>query len=352
MFKTRIFLPALTTALAVASLFLAGCGPNSASIDTSKHFHIAVFVPGVVQGSPTYEMMVDGVNAAKEQASVQKRTVDVKVIEGGFNQGEWQMGVLALAATGEYDLIVSSNPSLPEIAAAVAKDAPKQKFLIMDGFLTGNAQIKTIAFNQYEQGYLNGYWAAKISSSSLAHGNPDLVLGLLAGQEYPVMNNEILVGFRDGAQAINPGFKIDFRVLGNWFDAAKAEGMARDLIANKADVILTIAGGGNQGVIKAAKDAGTFVTWFDSPGYINGTNTVVGSTVVHQSASCTTAVLLAMDGKLDYGKATKLGIKEGAVGFSFEAPDFPATIPADIIKAEKDLISAVEAGTTTLQPKP
>jgi simple sugar transport system substrate-binding protein len=296
-------------------------------------------------------MMVTGVNAARDQAAAAKRTVDVKVIEGGFNQGDWQKGVLSLAASGEYDLIVSSNPSLPEIAAAAAKEAPKQHFLILDGFLEGNPQIKTIAYNQYEQGFLNGYWAALISSAGLPHANPDLVLGLIAGQEYPVMNNEILAGFRDGAQAVNPGFKIDFRVLGNWFDAAKASGLARDMIGAKADVILAIAGGGNQGVISAAKENGAYVSWFDSPGYAMAPDVVIGSTVVNQTASCTAAVMKAIGGTLDYGTGTRLGIKEDAVGFAFDDPAFPKAAPEAAIAAERDLIAAVKAGTRTLQPK-
>ena len=351
MSKLRHLIPALAVLLAAGSLLVA-CGQTQAGIDPSKPYHIAIFVPGVVQGSPTYEMMVAGANAAKDQAAANKRSVDIKVVEGGFNQGEWQKGVLALAATGEYDLIISSNPSLPEIAAAVAKDAPNQKFLILGGYLDANPQIKTISFNQYEQGYLNGHWAALVSKSGLPHSNPDLVIGLLAGQEYPEMNNDILAGFRDGALAVDPAFKVDFRVLGNWYDAAKAESLARDMIANKADVILTIAGGGNQGVIKAAKDAGTYVTWFDSPGYASAPETVVGASLVRQAGACTEAVLQALDGKLEFGKPTKLGIKEGAVGFSFDDPDFPKAMPAEIVKAQQDLIAAVEAGKTTLQPKP
>ena len=338
--------------LALGMMMAPSFSQTKAGADSGKPYSIAVFVPGVVQGSPTYEMMVAGVNAAKTQAAGKNRQITIKVVEGGFNQGEWQKSLLSLAATGEYDLIVSSNPSLPELAAAVSKDIPQQKFLMVDGFLAGNPRIKTIAFNQYEQGYLNGYWAARISSSKLAHANPQFVLGLVAGQEYPVMNNEILVGFRDGAQAVNPAFRVDFRVLGNWYDAAKAESLARDLIANKADVILAIAGGGNQGIIKAAKDSGAYVTWFDSPGYAAGPGIVIGSTQVLQTKACTDAVLAAVDGKLDYGTATSLGIKEGAVGFNFDDPAFPPAVPADIVKAEKDLISAVKAGTKTLQPKP
>ena len=343
-------LAGLGLSVLLAASFLS-CTNQKTTLDTAKPYHIAVFVPGVVQGSPTYEMMVDGVKAARDQATGQ-RQVEVKVVEGGFNQGEWQKGLLALASTGEYDLIVSSNPSLPELAALVAKNVPAQHFLILDGELAGNNQIKTIGFNQYEQGYLNGYYAALVSLSGLPRTNPELALGLLAGQEYPVMNNEIRTGFTDGAKAVNPGFRVDFRVLGNWFDAAKAADLAKGMIADKIDVILTIAGGGNQGVISAAKEAGAYVMWFDSPAYLAGADTVIGSTVVNQTAACTTAVTQAIAGQLDYGTPTKLGIKEGAVGFAFDAPNFPRLVPPAIIDAEKKLIAGIKDGSLSVAPKP
>ena len=50
-----------------------------------ESFNIAVFVPGVVAGSPLYEDLVSGT----EKAADEYTTVSVKVIEGGFNQGEW-----------------------------------------------------------------------------------------------------------------------------------------------------------------------------------------------------------------------------------------------------------------------
>jgi simple sugar transport system substrate-binding protein len=346
MFKTAIRIALSLLAAAGLSAGLASCGEQKAA-DTGKPFRVAVFVPGVVQGSPTYEMMVAGVNAARDRATA-GRVIDVKVVEGGFNQGDWQKGVLALATTGEYDLIVSSNPSLPAIVSEVAKQTPAQRFLVLDGDLAGNAQIKTIAFNQFEQGYLNGHFAALLSKSQLPKANPELVVGLLAGQEYPVMNEQIRAGYLAGAQAVDPGFKVDFRVLGNWYDAAKAATLAKDMIAAKADVILTIAGGGNQGVISASQEAGAYVMWFDSPGYVTGSDTVMGSTTVDQTAACTEAVLKAMDGKLDYGVVTRLGIKEGAVGFAFDSPDLPKAVPAGAIEAERKLIEAIKSGSVVL----
>lgn len=307
-----------------------------------KTYNIAVFVPGIVKGSPTYELLVEGVQEAQQRMVKAGKKVTVKTVEGGFNQGEWQNGLTALALTKKYDIIVSSNPSLPAIAEKVLQTAPHQKFLLLDGYLAGNANIKTVGFNQYEQGYLNGYYAALLSTSSMKYANSAYKIGLLAGQEYPVMNEQIKKGYLDGAKAVNKDFELDFRVLGNWYDAAKASELAASMIKNKTDVILTICGGGNAGVVAAAREQGAYVMWFDFPGYAYGQDIILGSTEISQKSACTDAVIAFIEGRLTFGTPVELGVKDGAVGFAFEG--IPASVPRDIIEKEKALIEKIKTG--------
>lgn len=314
-----------------------------------KACNIAVFVPGIVKGNPTYELLVEGVQEAKAQMEKAGKKVTVKTVEGGVNQGEWQNGLTALALTKKYDVIVSSNPSLPAIAEKVLQTAPQQKFLLLDGYLAGNANIKTVGFNQYEQGYLNGYYAALVSTSSMKYANSSYKIGLLAGQEYPVMNEQIRKGYLDGAKAVNKNFELDFRVLGNWYDAAKASELTASMIKNNTDVILTICGGGNAGVVAAAREQGAYVMWFDRPGYAYGKDIVVGSTEISQKSACRDAVIAFVEGKLTFGTPVELGVKDGAVGFAFDG--IPASVPQDIIQKEKTLIENIKTGAVTVSAR-
>ncbi len=329
----------------VAAVFVAAALVVPAA--AQKVFNIAVFVPGIVKGSPTYEMLVAGVKDAQKNAPVKVR---IKVVEGGRNQGEWLNAVTALALSKKYQLIVSSNPSLPAIAEKVLKAAPDQKFLLMDGFLVGNSNIKTIGFDQYEQGYINGYYAALISSSDMKHARKAHKIGLLAGQEFPVMNNSIRKGFLDGAQAVHKDFELDFRVLGNWYDASKAASLASSMIRNDVDVILTICGGGNAGTVAAARENGAYVTWFDSPGYHYGEEIVVGGTKINLKEVCSKAVLEAITGSLDYGNLSVLGTKDGAVDFVFDG--IPQAVPQEIIQKQKELVENMKKGTHPLPRQP
>jgi len=322
--------------LVILGIFLSTigvfAGGSSQVVPENKPFAIGIFVPGVVEGSPTYEMMVGGVRKAVEEATASGRPVDYQIFEAGFNQAEWPSSMTSLAASGAYDLIVTSNPSMPEIVQAVVGQFPNQHFLVLDGYLADNPRVKTIYFNQYEQAFLAGYLGGLITNptSGLSGANSSKRLGLLAGQEYPVMNDQIRPGFSAGASAVDADIEVDFRVLGNWYDGGKAADLVRSMIGSGADVVLTIAGGGNQGAISAAAEAGTYVIWYDASGYTYGPGTVIGSTLVLQEQFAYRATLQGIQGTLDYGVPEILGISDGAVGFDFESPEYRTFLPPGV----------------------
>ena len=342
--RSRAFVIPLAVALAVSVVLpVAALGSREATDDA--RFRIAVFVPGVVEGSPTYEMLVAGVRRAAEE----RPGTQVRVIEGGFNQAQWPQSVTALAASGEHDLIVTSNPSMPEIADEVSRSFPNQRFLVLDGYLSGNPSIATVLFNQREQAFLSGYFAGLISSSTMPNARPGVRAGLLAGQEYPIMNRVIRPSFQLGLQTVDPSGHLDVRVLGNWFDAAAATELANSMIDNGADVILTIAGGGNQGVIAAARARGAYVLWYDSPGYDEAAGIVIGSTVVHLDRAAHARVLHAIDGTLDYGRGEVLSVADGYVGFDTEHRHFQRNVPEPVRTRLAAMIQRLRTGNLVLE---
>ncbi|MDR1256873.1 MAG: BMP family ABC transporter substrate-binding protein, partial [Spirochaetaceae bacterium] len=215
-------------ALLIAVL-LSGCVRRAQPVGESAapSVSIAVFIPGAASGSPIYEMLADGVKRAVDEynGTAGRQSVAARVVEGGYNQAEWEAKLTSLAASGDYDLIVSSNPSLPALAQAVQAKFPSQRFLLLDGELAGNPSIYTLRYNQREQAYMAGYLAALLVNES-GGGR----IGLIAGQEYPAMLQTILPGYRDGAAAAGSGIDVDFRVVGNWYDAAKCAELAAGMI--------------------------------------------------------------------------------------------------------------------------
>ena len=328
------------------TVWLAACGHGQPAIAAAtKPFAIAIFVPGFVQGSPTYELLVAGVNQAISKTAAPGGPIaSIKLVEGGGKQSQWPVLLAALASSARYDVIVTANPSMPLYCAQVAQQFSRQKFLVLDGFLAHNSAIATIGFNHYQEAWLDGYFAALIGDSGLPGTKSGARIGLIAAQEYPVMLNEIKPGFLAGARAIDPRIQLDFRVLGDWNDAAKANAIARDMIANQVDVILTIAGGGNQGVVKAARDTGTYVVWYDTSGYEQGPGVVIGSSLTRLDQAAETAVTQAITGNLAYGTAQILGIREGGVGFDTVAPLFQTAVPQSAQVAQRAMIQQLVSG--------
>jgi len=316
---------------------------TAADQGASTPVSIAVFVPGVVSGSPIYEMLVAGVKKAAEE----KPSVQVKVVEGGFNQADWESKVTSLAAGGNYDLIVSSNPALPAICDAVSKEFPKQKFLLLDGELAGNKRIYTLRYNQQEQGYMAGHIAALVSKEALG-GGPSFKIGLIAGQEYPAMNDVILPAYKTGAQAVDPKFQVDFRVVGNWYDAARGAELASSMIHDGVRVILAISGGANQGIVQAAAEAGAKVVWFDVNGYSVKPGTVVGSSILKQDLAAYEQVKRYLNGTLPFGQADLVGVAQGYVDFVQDDPNYIAAVPEALRKQQAALVSRLKSGQLRL----
>ncbi len=319
--------------IVLLSTLLLGCAPaEDAAID--RPYSVAVFVPGVVEGSPTYEMLVEGVRRAVDESG----NATVRIVEGGFNQAEWAGGITSLAATGSYDLIVSSNPSLPEIVNEVSQSFPEQHFLVLDGYWEGNPRLRTVMFNQREQAYLNGYFAGLVTTGGMPDSNDALRIGLLAGQEYPMMNQVIRPAFLEGAQAVNTDIELDFRVLGNWFDAGRAADLANSMLDRGVDVILSIAGGGNQGVIATARDRNAYVLWFDSSGFHHGPGVVIGSSLVKLDQAAYERTLEAIEGSLEFGVGEVLGVADGYVRFDDQDPNYIEYVPEDVRARHADLM--------------
>jgi simple sugar transport system substrate-binding protein len=310
---------------------------------TAAPLNVAVFIPGVVAGSPTYEQIVA---AADKMAAA--GSITSKVVEGGFNQADWPEKVTSLAATGSYDLILTTNPSMPGICADVAKDFPSQKFAVVDGMLAGNAQIYTLLYNQVEQGYFAGYLAGLVTKSTMKGANKDLKVGAIVAQEYPALTVEMIPGYTQGFKAIDSKITLDYRIVGNWYDATKGADLANSMFDSGVDVILCIAGGAGQGVIKAAQDRGKYVIYFDADLYSLAPNTIVGCATLDQARATTEVLKKAIAGSLPYGTADIVATKDGYVDFADKNPLYTKAVTKDVLDKMAVMLKQFRTGAKSL----
>ena len=312
----------------LAALLFSGCAKKT---EVSGKKSIAVFVPGIIDNSPVYEMLVKGVREAAEGTEA-----ELFVMEAGTNQAEWGQKITALCAEQKYDVIISSNPSLPDLVEPVLQQFPAQKFILLDATKEGNQNIHTVCYNQYEQSYLTGYIGGLMSKSHK--------LALIAAQEYPVMNNIIYPYFVKGAQAACSNSTVEFRIVGNWYDATKGAEIADAVAKIGVDVILPICGGASQGVITSAVNNKIYVTWFDDNGFAKAPGTIISSSVMEQKKMSYNVTKEFLEGKTPWGSAKMVGIKEGFVDFVQDDPNYIKTVPEEIRKTMAELLNDIRSG--------
>ncbi|MDR1047738.1 MAG: BMP family ABC transporter substrate-binding protein [Treponema sp.] len=341
-FTTLLLPPAvlLAAALLCVSAEPLSAGGKKEAVETSSSFSVLVYITGMLAGSPPYELMAAGA----ESFAASHSNVSVKIYEAGFNQAEWEEQLSSLVASGEFDLVLGSNPSLPEICAGVGKRFPNQKFIITDASYTGNDSICTYMYNQYEQSLYLGYLAGLITTSRMAKANPEKKIGFIAAQEYPLLNKHIVPGFLDGARMADPGISLDFRVVGNWYDANKAADLASSMIAGGADVFAAIAGGAAQGLIKTAVEQGAYVVFHNTNEYSAAPGVIVGCGIMEQKKLVEEILLDALEGKIRYGTSRTVGVKEGYLGFIADDPLYTSHVPEDIRNKFDSFFADVKAG--------
>lgn len=301
---------------------------------------IGVFIPGVRQGSPIYDMLAAGA----EKLAAERPGTTVRIYEAGFNQAEWEDKLTSFVATGNFDIVLTSNPSMPELVANVSRSFPRQKFIILDGYLAGNPNVYSALYNQLEQGYIAGYLAGLASISGMKGTNSEKKVGMIIGQNYPVMDRMIIPGFEQGLKAADPAFQLDVRVLGNWYDAAKAADLAKSLFAAGVDVILPICGSASQGVIKAAQDAGRWLVFFDNDEFARAPGAILGCVVLHQDMLSYRTLKAAFEGTLKFGKADIVGMKEGYIELLQQHPDYIKYVPKAIRDKVDEAVRAIKSG--------
>lgn len=325
-------LSVLCAGLCCAFSLFSGCSKNNA-----QNRSIAVFVPGIIADSPTYEDLANGVSAAVEQhneSAAENAKVSLYIMEAGTNQAEWLTKMTALCADGSYDVIISSNESIPELADQLTKKFPAQKFLLLHGKLEGNKNIACVNYNQKEQAYLLGYISGLMSRSHKT--------ALISAQEYPAMNTIIYPNYAKGAA--DSGSSCEMRIVGNWYDAAKGAEITDALAATGVDVILPICGGAAQGVIASAKERGLHLVFTGGSSFEKAPGTIVALCQTQQKTASREVTNDYLNGKVQWGTTREVGLSDGYIRFIDDHPLYISSVPEDVRAKMDELLKEFASG--------
>jgi basic membrane protein A len=212
-----------------------------------------------------------------------------------------------------------------------------------------------VTYNQNEGSYLAGVLAASVTSSKMAKANADKIIGFLGGQDIDVIN-DFLVGYIEGARSIVPDIKVAISYVNDFANPTKGKEMSLAQYDMGADIGFNVAGGSGLGQLDAAKEKGKYAIGVDSDQAMLFKETDVAKSELTLSSmmkrvdnSLFRAVKLWLEGKLTFGKAETLGLKDDAVGLSeneFYKKNVPAEIQAKITDAKAKIANGtIKVGT-------
>ncbi|HPE69238.1 MAG TPA: BMP family ABC transporter substrate-binding protein [Thermotogota bacterium] len=303
-------------------------------------FSVGIMITGEVGGNPIYEMMVSGAQQAHE-----KYAIEFKVVEAGVNAARWEPTLISLAATKLYDLVITFTEGMPSSVDRVASMFPDQKFALLDGIAPKRDNVFSLSFEDDQMAYLAGAFCGLVTLSSMEKANPQKIVGMIAGDSYPAMDNRIYPAFENGAKSIDPQIQVLFSTVGSWADPKRGQDLANTMFEKGADILFPVAGGSGLGVLDEALDEGKYMVGVDSNTISQATGTILGCALKRSDIAMEKVLELASQGKLPYGESWTWGAKEDVVGFTLDDPEFIRLVPENIRQHLQHVLDGLKDGS-------
>ena len=273
------------------------------------------------------DSMLAGVEAAKADYGIEYQLVEPKEIS------EFEANFTDLSASGKYDLIIGGGFDAVEALQKVASEFPEQRYLFVDGEVTGCDNVTSVLFKDNEKTYLVGTVAGLNTKTNK--------IGMVVGVDSP-SQNIFVAGYMAGAKAANPDVEVIVKYVGSFADTTTAKELALAEADAGADVIFAAAGGSGLGVFNAAQQ-GTFkAIGADVNQCLIDPDHIMLSAIRKIDVVIKDGIKSAIDGTLEGGTMVP-GLKEDALGITNEGSKVeidPASL--DAAQTAKDKIISGE----------
>lgn len=339
---------------AASLLLLSACSTSpspSGSTSSSKLGRAALVIAQGGLGDQSYnDLAYSGFKKALIQNKLQGSPIESADIVA---QGEQ---ILRRAGDANFGVVVDLEFSHAQTLPKVAADYPKTDWVLVNAEAKGK-NVASVLFQEQEGSYLAGALAAiQTQKTSDPKINSQKVIGVIGGTQ-SVGIDKFIVGYIQGAEAVDPSIKVLTAYSNSFADPTKGAQLAKSMFDQGADVIYAVAGGTGTGVIQAAKDANHYAIGVDAdqdglaPGFV--------LTTMEKKTDVAVETLLAdyAKGTFPGGKTLSLGLKENGVGLSdFKYTkgvigqatiDKLATIKKDIIDGKTKVWNVVDQGYPT-----
>jgi basic membrane protein A len=262
---------------AILAAALAGCAgtadeSNSASSDDNSSsasspgadYSVGVEFSGAQNDGGYDEALYNGLLDAKDKHGIQ-----IQVAENKTSVDTQVAAVQALAQSNDMVVVVSY---IGDAIFPIAKQFPNVHFYTVDGPLNPDvANVYSFRVNQGLAAYVAGAVAANMTTSN--------TVGYVGASEIPATTGSY-VGFKLGAESVNPDIKVLKTYTGSFVDSTAAKEATDAQISQGADVIYTFLDSATDGAFAAVAAADNVKIFnittprCDEGAYVAGTNVV------------------------------------------------------------------------------
>lgn len=346
----------LLSLIMIATILSTGCGSKAPADDEAQggedSLKIALLLNGNLGDKSFFDSANEGLNQIQE-----KFDVKTKVIEIGPDQMKWEP-TLADVSEEDWDIIICGTWQMQEYLEKIAPEHPEKKYILFDAavdYEKGDfSNIYSINYKQNEGGFLAGALAAKATSSDMPAVNKEKIVGFVGGVDIPVIN-DFLVGYIEGAQYVDKEVKVAISYIGDFFNSAKGKEMALAQYNQKADIVFPVASQAGLGALDASTSEQKYAIGVDSDQSMlfkdtdeEKSNLILSSVLKRVDNSLVRAIELELEGKLPWGTAESLGLKEEAVGLA-KNEYYEKNVPEDIKALVEELTQKIVDGEITVQ---
>jgi basic membrane protein A len=338
--RTGILVAAACMAAALGMTSCAKSGKGSASGGKIKK--VALLINGTLGDKSFHDSANNGMKLIKDQLGC-----EVKVVEASYDDSKWEPALRDLCEE-KHDIVICGTWQMQALVTKVAPDYPNQKIIVYDTSMDYAADTKgafkniySMEYKQNEGSFLAGVLAAKMSKSGK--------IGFVGGMDNTVIL-DFLVGYIQGAKAVNPAIKVIPSFVGNFSDTAKAKELTFAQHQMGADIVFSCASNAGEGTLQASKEHGKLVIGVDSDQamlYKDSdpalANLIASSMLKRVDQSILLAVKAAKEGTLAWGTRVALGINEGCIGLA-DNEIYQKVVPADVRAAIDDYSSKIKSG--------
>ena len=335
--------------LASITAALAACGDDPASGGSPGNAGkqlVVLMLPGTRGDGGFFDQSIMGVEQGAQESGWES-----KVVEAGYEPTKWQPALEDIA-NSDADLIVAGSFNMKEIVEQTAAQHPDKRFVLYDVVADLEAcacdNIYSVTYRYNETGFLAGALAGLLEKegSGVARINDDAVVGVVGGQDIPVIKDYIS-GFEAGVAHVNPGVRVLSAYAGSFDDPVKGKALGTDMAGQGADILFTAAGSTDKGVIEAAADAGIWAIGNSEQQAtnpeVNGVDAVLTSSDTSVMSSLADAVKLAAADELPVGESRDFGVAEGTNSI-IDSDVYQAEVPASVRDEVAAIIEQIASG--------